>query len=152
MPLFVVVLPNGFEYHAEQDPKDILFSYRRMCEAAVSKAGLTTPRKSLDAVTCAVCQLVLRDGKLTRVFINHFAVHPPLERLKDDEFEQEMRALLSDLPDEFQSFIREQAYDRGHSAGMEEVLSIAQDLHHNLKECVDKYTSRITSELYERTN
>lgn len=53
------------------------------------------------------------------------------------EYWQRLEVLLHDIPDSVAGFIRQQAYDRGHSAGYKEVLNIAEDLKFELKYVIE---------------
>jgi hypothetical protein len=48
------------------------------------------------------------------------------------------------LPEEFRSTVSKMAYDRGHSAGEEEVLLILQDLVSDLLPCFEKWLEERT--------
>lgn len=48
-------------------------------------------------------------------------------------------AAIAQLPEAFQSMVRSQAYDRGHSAGMDEVASVAEGLVYDLLPCIEAY-------------
>lgn len=60
-------------------------------------------------------------------------------------FRLELLELVSELPDEFKEYVEKVSYERGHSAGYDEVLSIAKGMVYDLKLVVDKYTTRILS-------
>ena len=54
-----------------------------------------------------------------------------------------MDHILAKLPPEFQSYVSSEAWDRGHSAGESEVISIAKEMAHDLEAVIRKYTNRI---------
>lgn len=59
-----------------------------------------------------------------------------MARMTDNEFNQKMDRLLLNVPESIAKFVRSTAYDRGHSAGYEEVLSIAESLVSELDEVI----------------
>lgn len=59
------------------------------------------------------------------------------------EYDARMQELLAEIPEEFRTFVSAQAYDRGHSAGYEEVLGIAQGIVFELVPSISKYTKRL---------
>lgn len=56
-----------------------------------------------------------------------------------DEYSAKLEKALEGLPPEFAQFVRGNAYERGHSAGYEEVLGIAQSLASDLKPVIEQY-------------
>jgi len=62
---------------------------------------------------------------------------PP--RMTSEEFNVKQDELLSELPEEFRSFVSSYAYDHGHSAGYEEVIGIMSGLVSDLKEPIRKF-------------
>jgi len=69
-----------------------------------------------------------------------------IEMEEQKEFEAEQEDLLKDIPEEFKSWIRSEAWSRGHSDGYHEVLAIVRDHAYELLLIVEKYTKRILSE------
>lgn len=55
------------------------------------------------------------------------------------QYYREMAALLDPVPQQFHGFIESYAYDRGHSAGYEEVLNIAGGLVSDLLPAIKAY-------------
>jgi hypothetical protein len=98
-----------------------------------------SPRKNPITIKVKVYRLDIVEGALVRKFIKDEVVQPSLERMTDEEYVEEMNELLKDIPKEFHDFVRNDSYDRGHSAGMEEVISHACDLVFNLKPCIEAY-------------
>lgn len=138
----VAVLPDGTEYFEEirsfsqgwrqQD-------YRVVCQNAVRKAGITTSRLNPAVVNVDLFVLEIKHGVLERRKINTYSVTPPLERMIDSEYHIEMKKILSEIPPEFHSYVTSESYDRGHSAGYEECVLIAQDIVYSLKPCIESY-------------
>ena len=50
---------------------------------------------------------------------------------------------LQNLPEEFRGTVSYMAYERGHSAGKEEVLNILRDLISDLKPAIEKFEARV---------
>jgi hypothetical protein len=67
-----------------------------------------------------------------------------MERMTSEQFVVEQNKILEGLPDEFQSFLRGQAWDRGHSAGFEEVISILKSLTADFREAFEKYRMNLS--------
>lgn len=67
--------------------------------------------------------------------------------MTDKEFEKELKKSLEVLPEEFHVFVIMDSWNRGHSAGREETLSIAQEIIWNLEKPINKYTERLKNEL-----
>jgi len=55
--------------------------------------------------------------------------------MNQEQFNAEEKVILEELPEKFRSFVSSYAWDRGHSAGFEEVLSYERDLVERLKSC-----------------
>ena len=70
-----------------------------------------------------------------------FKPYPP--RMTAEEFEKKQKDILGDIPDEFKSALSYMAYERGHSAGYEEVIIHLQDLVSNLQEPIDEFRERL---------
>jgi hypothetical protein len=52
-------------------------------------------------------------------------------------------AAIAQLPAAFQGMVSSQAYDRGHSAGMDEVAAIAEGLVANLLPCIEDFKATL---------
>ena len=117
--------------------------YSNQCRYAVYSAKLTTPRKNPTQVVVRVFELRLKEGKVEKRSVGAWDVIPPLERLTSPEYKQEMEDLLSDIPEEFHSFVRDICYDKCDS--FEERIDLAGTIVCKLKECVDKYTNRVSN-------
>jgi hypothetical protein len=63
---------------------------------------------------------------------------------KLEELTRKETELLAVLPEEFRSTLSSMAYDRGHSAGLEEVVSILDQLVYDLTPAIMAYTNRLT--------
>jgi hypothetical protein len=133
---FVVVLPNGTEYYAEQM---VYQTVQLICEQAVRNAGLTTSRSNPIPVMVDLFQLVITDGKLVRQGMGKKEVMPPMAPMTKAEYEIKLNVIGDTLPMDCRNFVIHQAYDRGHSAGYEEILNIARDLTDDLLPCIRCY-------------
>ena len=56
----------------------------------------------------------------------------------------EVEYILKDVPTEFRSVLSYMAYERGHSAGEDEVVLHLKELVSNLKPAIDAYTIRLS--------
>ena len=110
----------------------------RVAQEAVSRSGLRTPRANPVAVKVKVFTQQLVRGEIKET-PHQVEVVPPLERMTDTEYKEEMDELLEKLPPEFHAFVRGQACEHGHDAGYEEIVSIAQGLVHDLSPCIKAY-------------
>ena len=130
---YVAVLPDGTEYFGEA------YNGHSVCEDAVRRLNLTTPRANPQKVSVKLFELVIMDGNLKRLARATQEVLPSLERMTEEEYNSELREILKPLPVEFHAFITHQAYEQGHSAGYEEVIGIARDLANDLLPCINDY-------------
>jgi hypothetical protein len=64
------------------------------------------------------------------------------KRMTDAEYAAEQAELLKDIPEEFKGTLSYMAYERGHSSGPEECISILRDLVSDLAEPIKKYGER----------
>jgi hypothetical protein len=70
--------------------------------------------------------------------------------MTDDEFKEEQEKLLKDIPKEFHGVFSGVAWDKGHSDGLEEVISILSDLISNFKQSIMDYEKRLIEECINR--
>ena len=141
---FVATLPDGFEYFddIEMDHHyDV--TMRDFATKAVRTHGTTTNRKNPVNVKVKIDKLVLVKGKVQRIHYTGIDVPAPFAPMTEKEFQEELDKELSQIPTEFHPFINKQSWDRGHSAGYEEVLNIAQEMTYELKPCVAKFEDRL---------
>lgn len=144
---FVAVLPDGTEHFEELS----MFSprgwshhdYERVCENAVRNARLTTPRNNPDCVKVDLFVVSIQNGSLNRHKVGNYSITPPLERMTDSDFNAEMRDILGEIPEEFHSYVSSESWDRGHSAGYEECVSIARSIVFSLKPCIESYRVKL---------
>jgi hypothetical protein len=142
------------EVYFEADPKDSKssLSIRGNVERIIRKSGYTTPRKNPKMLLVNVYSLCAKDGKriLTRSHHSNFEIYPPLARMTEDEFNEEQEKLLKDIPKEFHGAFPGVAWDNGHSAGLEEVISVLSDLISNFKQPIEDYGKRLVEECKNR--
>ena len=69
-----------------------------------------------------------------------------VKAMQHEEYEEILAGLLKKVPPEFAALLEEWAYDRGHSAGREEVLSILKDLVTGISPVIEEYTARVLGE------
>lgn len=114
-------------------------------EAVVRNLGITSPRKDPITVPVRIQQLIIKNGKLERTTGTTYNVQPPLERMTDDEYNEEMAEILKSIPPDFHQFINTQAYERGHSSSHEECVNIARSLASDLLPCINKFAELFRS-------
>lgn len=141
---YVIVLPDKSEYFYEANPNNPMFTFKDLAYKAVCEAGLTTSRDNLESVFVNILSLHIKDGKLIRkVERNNLPIEPPLARMTQMDFDRRQKEILASLPEEFHGFVNNQAWERGHSAGFEEVISIMENLAEALEIPVADYCSKI---------
>lgn len=139
---YVAVIGSEEEF-GEFDPvirnRDHEFEKRQLCSSLVRRLGLSTPRKEPKKIKVAVFSLAIVKGKMERRSAGTYDIDLPVERMTSDEYNAEMDETLAEIPEEFKAFVRDSAYERGHSAGYEEVVSIAQEMVYGLKPCIEAF-------------
>jgi hypothetical protein len=113
-----------------------------LAEQLVRRLGLTTPRKDPQKLKVDVFRLDIVQGQLKRVPVGTYDVQPYLERMTDEEYADELKDILSDVPEEFWPFVKSQSWDRGHSSGNEEVISYARELVGELAPCIAAFEKK----------
>lgn len=149
---FVAELPDKTEHPFEftftiGNSRALKAEIRSQLERIVSLAGITTQRSSPQHITVRFCELTIKNGQLHRGGWTNIPIMPPLSRMTDEEFAAEQDKLLTNIPHEFHAHLTNAAYDRGHSAGMEEVISELQSLVVMLTNPIAAYRARITDEV-----
>lgn len=143
---YVAVIGSEEEF-GEFDPiirnRDHEWEKKSLCEQLVRRLGLKTARKDPKKIKVSVFRLEIVKGKLERRGAGNYDIDLPLERMTADEYNAEMEEELKDIPEEFRPYVSNESYDRGHSAGYEEVLGIAKEMIHNLRPCIENYRKRI---------
>ena len=104
-------------------------SLEDLARTAVYKSGEKTPRKDPKSVDVQIVKYFVKDKKLITMVCRIIKIPLPLERMKSDEFNEAMDALLEEISDpKVCNLIRSQSYEMGHSSAYEEVLNIASDM------------------------
>ena len=119
------------------------FEKKQLCSNLVRRLGLSTPRKEPKKIKVSVFSLAIVKGKLERRNAGSYEIDLPLHRMTADEYNAELKETLEEIPEEFRPYVSQEAYERGHSAGYEEVLGIAQEMIHNLKPCIVAFEKRV---------
>lgn len=113
---------------------------------AIYLIGAKAPFGEQKQVKLKVYSQDVEKGVIVEKFVGEFSAFLPEESPNEDQFREKMDAILSFLPKEFRSFIEAYAWDKGHSSGYCEIMSIAQELTDNLREAVNKFYRRLTSQ------
>ncbi len=129
---YVVVHPDGRECPCELTPWVKQHKARTAAEHAARAFNLTTSRANPQQVKLKVYRLDIEKGVLVRQFVGEESVMPYLEKMTQAEYDQEMASLLEELPIAFHNFVNREAWDQGHSSGLEEVINIAGRLVYGL--------------------
>lgn len=146
---YVVVLPDGKEHFGEFDHstsraerlRDL--DLRNLCGEALSQLGYTTPRNDPKTIYCQVYSIKLDKGQPIRSRVFTMDCQPPLLRLTANQYAEELKAALNDIPQEFHSFVSSYAWEQGHSHSHEEVLGYVQEIICGLKPAIKAYAKAI---------
>lgn len=123
------------EVFIQQDDKHPLNS-REIVQTAVQKSGLKSSRQIPQTVVVEVYSQRIEKGEIVNTLQcsrEQALPYGPLTRL---EFEDEMGKILAQFPSEFQEYVRSQSWNRGHSAGYEEVITYAEGFIDELLPCI----------------
>jgi len=105
------------------------------------KSNLRTPRKNPVPVKVEVYTFKINKGKLEKNLAGTYNLIPSKERLTKEEYESELKEVLSDIDSCFHGFVRKRAYDGN---GYEESLNIAEDLVSDLSSAIEQYKNKLT--------
>ena len=128
-------------YYGECDTSDAI---ERLAGNAVSNYKITTPRKNPCAIGVKIVVVEVKNNALLHRHHALLQITPPLSAMTEAEYDQECDEILTDVPEEFHSVLRDMAYDRGHSSGREEVVGILRDLVGHMSPVVKKYHKKVT--------
>jgi hypothetical protein len=67
---------------------------------------------------------------------------PPKPRMTEEEFCQQKADLVDGLPIEFAGWLDYEAWERGHSAGYEEIIGILQGLTYGFRKAFKEWQER----------
>ncbi len=123
--------------------KNWQFVAKNFAESCVHRTNTKVHKSKPQNVTVSVALLGVSKGKLfvRREWKWDFPL--PLIPTTGEEHIKEMEELLCDIPEEFKGYIMQEAWDRGHSAGYDEVYNIAGNMYSQLKPRITNYTKRI---------
>jgi hypothetical protein len=79
-----------------------------------------------------------------------FLPFPP--RMTDEEYIRKQTKLLKDIPKELHAALSYMAYERGHSAGNEEIVIELHDLVSGLQEPLKNYEARVRMDCLNRVS
>lgn len=146
---YVAVLPDGTEvpYESEVDRHFGAERAEEICRKIVSRSSLRSSRRNPERVSVELFRLDIVGVAIARRSRGVFHILPPPADMTAAEYEEEMANAVSGLPIEFQSLVRSQAYERGHSAGYEEVVSLAEGLASELQPAILAYQRRLMESL-----
>ena len=140
---YVVIFPDQSEHFQEISYHSENFHAKGICEDAVRAKKLKTSRKNPQKVAVELFAVEVSKGELKRRKIGNYEVMPYLERMTGEEYNEELMQALEELPEEFQNYARQAAWQRGHSAGYEEVVNIAKEIVSDLLPHIKRYQRRI---------
>lgn len=119
------------------------FDLKHFAEEATRKSGLTTHRRAPANTKVTVFKITLDRGQAKRAQIGSYECTPPYARMTKEEFDEDLDEALKHLPLEFQQYVSRESWERGHSAGYEEVINYAHGLANDLEEVLKAYHKRI---------
>lgn len=103
------------------------------------------PDDEIKQVEISIFKCVVKNGKIARKPLGKYHHYFPVRRLTSSEYEVKLNAILNEIPNSFNSFVRNQSWERGHSAGYEEVLMIAKEIVGELSPAVQAYRQFLLS-------
>ena len=139
---YVVVFSDGHEHFSEIQYHPESFNAKTICEEAVRARKITTSRTNPQKIAVQLFGIEISKGELKRRLVINCEVFPALERMTSEDFNIEMEDTLSDLPVEFQDYVRSTANQRGHSGGLEAVADLAKEIAGDLLPFVQRYQRR----------
>jgi hypothetical protein len=145
--LYIAII-NGKETKFEADPTasgNSSYSIEGMANRIVRESGIITPRSNPEPVDVRIEGLKLIGGDFVRKHIISYKIVPPLTRMTEDEYNKEHDDLISKLPVEFHGVVSSMAWERGHSAGYEEVIGILSELVDKLSPAIKAFERAIVN-------
>jgi hypothetical protein len=134
---FVASMSGQPDYHEDFVVRHYNQPTKEVAANAVRHWKLTTPRSAPKDVTVVVARLTIENNSVVRRGECKVSVTPPLTRMTSEEYAVRMVLVLQPLPVAFRGWVEQQAYDRGHSAGYEEVVMLAEELVDGLLGCIN---------------
>lgn len=143
--LYIVVFEDESEYLEWLSPSRYLAQKTALniCEDAVRTKKLVTNRKNPQKVAVELFAAEVINGELERRKVGRYEVMPPFEPMNEEEYNEELAKAIENLPLEFRNYVSRASWERGHSAGYEEVVNIAQEMAYDLSQCIQQYHSRM---------
>lgn len=143
---FEVVLPGDIRVFKDLEIRDerparIQDEVRQMVQQVVYAAKLTTPRKNPVDIKVKVFEQTIKDGKIVETPCGSLDITPPLEPMTRQEYDEEIRGILADLPASFHSFVSHQLSERDVS--YEESVGIARELVDGLRPAIAAYAELV---------
>lgn len=110
----------------------------------LKKAGISNePDDHSTTHQISFYEMKPKNDKMERVLYRTLNIVPWTRQRTEAEFEQQLTTVVSELPEEFQLYIRSESWDRGHASGYDEVLSYARGMVAELKPAIQQYTKRL---------
>jgi hypothetical protein len=134
------IVTTGTEWY--EDSTYVLDS-KTLAETAIKKAKITTSRVNPKPYAVEVYKLDIKLGNVEKSIMGSVNVTPPFAPMTDVEYKAEMARILSGIPLAFRSFVERDAWERGHSAGYEEVINIASSLASDLAPAIREFAKEI---------
>lgn len=134
---------NNEEYFSEFDMTDVGLADWLRSLGVLNNPGDTS------SVSIDVEYGYTSNGQLHYRKINTRYISPFNRARTREEYEKELKEILSEIPAEFHSFVENFAYEHGHASGYDEVLGIANDLTSGLKPCIQKFVTEFRYEFLE---
>ena len=113
---------------------------------ALRLSGISTDRHNPEKQNIYVSIVALKNGALTISPESRYSLTPPFKDINQEEFVAESIRLLSEIPKEFCPYLSAMAYERGHSAGFEEVLLILKNEIVEIAPAIKDFEARINRE------
>jgi hypothetical protein len=136
--LYAFELPDGTKKQLEMDPRDCSsFSHE------VRKLLPKIKRGEYSLVDIKVYKVEIIDLEIKLTPYKNLEVEPFTRAMTPEDFALDMEKLLSEIPEEFRAYVRDQAYERGHSSGYEDTYNVAQDIVSGLVGPIKEYTKRL---------
>lgn len=120
------------------------FDMQSLANDALHSTTIRDEYGKSNPVEVAVCRQKIQDGKLLEVMIGRYSAYPLKNPMSAEAFISEEEKGLAEIPAEFHSVIREWAWDKGHSSGYDEVVSILRELAGSLKKPIEAFKERLT--------
>ena len=121
---------KAFTYFGMLDLKHAEVDYPSPFADALKLWGIRTKFGVTSQIELAALPVIAKDNAITADTYVMLRKKQYLYQMTPtkDEFEAAISSIVEELPDKLASFVRSEAWERGHSSGYEEVLNIARDL------------------------